>query len=151
MNAENPNKNQSKPRSEARENGRRAENVGKARRKKKQMKDMFEYLLGLDVTDAKLKAKMSEMGIDDEQMTYNAMVCYSMIRAACEGSVKAATFIRDTTGQKPQDNVKIEGTVESKLRVPQNISKLTTEELRAIAGITVPECTETTEYAEEHE
>ena len=115
------------------------------------MKDMFEYLLGLDVTDAELKKKMSEMGIDDEQMTYNAMVCYSMIRAACAGSVKAATFIRDTTGQKPQDNVKIEGTVESKLRVPQNISKLTTEELRAIAGITVPECTETTEYAEEHE
>lgn len=80
-----------------------------------------------------------------------SMVCYSMLRMACAGSVKAATFIRDTTGQKPQDNVKIEGTVESRLRVPQNISKLTTEELRAIAGITVPECTETTEYAEEHE
>ncbi len=151
MNAENLTKINRSP-SEARENGSKGgKQSGKARRKKKQMKDMFEYLLGLDVTDAKLKAKMSEMGIDDEQMTYNAMVCYSMIRAACEGSVKAATFIRDTTGQKPQDNVKIEGTVESKLRVPQNISKLTTEELRAIAGITVPECTETTEYAEEHE
>ena len=150
MNAENLTKINRSP-SEARENGSKGgKQSGKARRKKKQMKDMFEYLLGLDVTDAELKKKMSEMGIDDEQMTYNAMVCYSMIRAACAGNVKAATFIRDTTGQ-PQDNVKIEGTVESKLRVPQNISKLTTEELRAIAGITVPECTETTEYAEEHE
>lgn len=151
MNAENLRKTQRSP-SEARENGSKGgKQSGKARRKKKQMKDMFEYLLSLDVTDDELKKKMSEMGIDDEQMTYNAMVCYSMIRAACSGSVKAAEFIRDTTGQKPQDNVKIEGTVESKLRVPQNISKLTTEELRAIAGITVPECTETTEYAEEHE
>ena len=151
MNAENLTKINRSP-SEARENGSKGgKQSGKARRKKKQMKDMFEYLLGLDVTDAELKKKMSEMGIDDEQMTYNAMVCYSMIRAACAGNVKAATFIRDTTRQKPQENVKIEGTVESKLRVPQNISKLTTEELRAIAGITVPECTETTEYAEEHE
>ena len=151
MNAENLTKINRSP-SAARENGSKGgKQSGKARRKKKQMKDMFEYLLGLDVTDAELKKKMSEMGIDDGQMTYNAMVCYSMLRMACAGSVKAATFIRDTTGQKPQDNVKIEGTVESRLRVPQNISKLTTEELRAIAGITVPECTETTEYAEEHE
>ena len=89
---------------EATKNGSKGgKQSGKARRKKKQMKDMFEYLLGLDVTDDELKKKMSEMGIDDEQMTYNAMVCYSMIRAACAGSVKAATFIRDTTGQKPAE------------------------------------------------
>ncbi|MFQ9737914.1 MAG: hypothetical protein ACLR06_09405 [Christensenellaceae bacterium] len=112
MNAENLTKINRSP-SEARENGSKGgKQSGKARRKKKQMKDMFEYLLGLDVTDAELKKKMSEMGIDDGQMTYNAMVCYSMLRMACAGSVKAATFIRDTTGQKPQDNVKIEGTVE---------------------------------------
>ena len=152
MNAENLTKINRSP-SEARENGSKGgKQSGKARRKKKQMKDMFEYLLGLDVTDAKLKAKMSEMGIDDEQMTYNAMVCYSMIRAACEGSVKAATFIRDTTGQKPQDNVKIEGHGGIEAASAAEYLKLTTEELRAIAGITVfPECTETTEYAEEHE
>ena len=80
MNAENLTKINRSP-SEARENGSKGgKQSGKARRKKKQMKDMFEYLLGLDVTDAELKKKMSEMGIDDGQMTYNAMVCYSMLR-----------------------------------------------------------------------
>ncbi len=128
---------------EATKNGAKGgKQSGKSRRKKKQMKDMFEYLLSLEVTDEKLKKKMSDMGIDDEQMTYNAMVCYSMIRAACSENVKAAEFIRDTTGQKPQDKVKVEGTMESKLRVPASISKLTTEELRALAGIQVPEGTE---------
>ena len=42
---------------EATKNGSKGgKQSGKARRKKKQMKDMFEYLLGLDVTVAKLKA-----------------------------------------------------------------------------------------------
>ena len=68
MNAENLTKINRSP-SEARENGSKGgKQSGKARRKKKQMKDMFEYLLGLDVTDAELKKKMSEMGIDDGQM-----------------------------------------------------------------------------------
>ena len=139
MNAENLTKIQRSP-SEARENGAKGgKQSGKSRRKKKQMKDMFEYLLSLDVTDAELKKKMSEMGIDDEQMTYNAMVCYSMIRAACSGSVKAAEFIRDTTGQKPQDRLKVEGTMDSKIRIPWSISKLTVEELRELAGAHIPD------------
>lgn len=139
MNAENLTKIQRSP-SEARENGAKGgKQSGKSRRKKKQMKDMFEYLLSLDVTDAELKKKMSEMGIDDEQMTYNAMVCYSMIQAACSGSVKAAEFIRDTTGQKPQDRLKVEGTMDSKIRIPSSISKLTVEELRELAGAHIPD------------
>lgn len=139
MNAENLTKIQRSP-SEARENGAKGgKQSGKSRRKKKQMKDMFEYLLSLDVTDAELKKKMSEMGIDDEQMTYNAMVCYSMIRAACSGSVKAAEFIRDMTGQKPQDRLKVEGTMDSKIRIPSSISKLTVEELRELAGAHIPD------------
>ena len=149
MNAKNLTKIQRSP-SEARENGAKGGiESGKARRKKKQMSKMFEYLLALDVTDEDLKKKMAEMGIEDEQMTYNAMVCYSMIRAACSGSVKAAEFIRDTTGQKLSDNVKIEGTMESKMRVPTNISKLTTEELRAIAGIELSEKNDSMEWERE--
>lgn len=89
---------------EAREKG---QNGGKAsvksRRKKKQMSEMLKYILALDVTDEKVKKKMGEMGIEEEQMTYNALMCYAMVGAATKGNVKAAVFVRDTIGEKPKE------------------------------------------------
>ena len=70
------------------------------------------------------------------------------VDAASRGvAVKAIDTAAKLLGYNAPQKMEVSGTIQ----VPENIAELTTEELRAIAGITVPECTETTEYAEEHE
>ena len=131
---------------EATRNGKKGgEASGKARRKKKQMKDMFEYILQLDVTDEKLRKQMEEMGIADEQMTINALTCYAMVRKAVEGDTKAAEFIATMTGQKPQEKFKVEGTVDRPITIPKALQNATMEELRALGALNI-KIADTTEY-----
>lgn len=131
---------------EATRNGKKGgEASGKARRKKKQMKDMFEYILQLDVTDEKLRKQMEEMGIADEQMTINALTCYAMVRKAIEGDPKAAEFIATMTGQKPQNKLEVKGTVDRPITVPKALQNATLEELRAFGVLNV-QVADTTEY-----
>lgn len=131
---------------EATRNGKKGgEASGKARRKKKQMKDMFEYILQLDVTDEKLRKQMKEMGIADEQMTINALTCYAMVRKAVEGDTKAAEFIATMTGQKPQEKFKVEGTVDRPITIPKALQNATMEELRDLGALNI-KIADTTEY-----
>ena len=131
---------------EATRNGKKGgEASGKARRKKKQMKDMFEYILQLDVTDEKLRKQMEEMGIADEQMTINALTCYAMVRKAVEGDTKAAEFIATMTGQKPQEKFKVEGTVDRPITIPKALQNATMEELRDLGALNI-KIADTTEY-----
>lgn len=131
---------------EATRNGKKGgEASGKARRKKKQMKDMFEYILQLDVTDKELRKQMEEMGIADEQMTINALTCYAMVRKAVEGDTKAAEFIATMTGQKPQEKFKVEGTVDRPITIPKALQNATMEELRDLGALNI-KIADTTEY-----
>lgn len=131
---------------EATRNGKKGGQAsGKARRKKKQMKDMFEYILQLDVTDEELRMQMKEMGISDEQMTINALTCYAMVRKAIAGDTKAAEFIATMTGQKPQDKLEVKGTVDRPITVPKVLQNATLEELRAFGVLNV-QVADTTEY-----
>lgn len=131
---------------EATRNGKKGGQAsGKARRKKKQMKDMFEYILQLDVTDEKQRKQMEEMGIADEQMTINALTCYAMVRKAVEGDTKAAGFIATMTGQKPQEKFKVEGTVDRPITIPKALQNATMEELRNLGALNI-KIADTTEY-----
>lgn len=131
---------------EATRNGKKGGQAsGKARRKKKQMKDMFEYILQLDVTDEKLRKQMEEMGIADEQMTINALTCYAMVRKAIEGDTKAAEFIATMTEQKPQEKFKVEGTVDRPITIPKALQNATMEELRDLGALNI-KIADTTEY-----
>lgn len=132
---------------EATRNGKKGgEASGKARRKKKQMKDMFEYILQLEVKDTELQAKMRDMGIADEQMTMNALTCYAMVRKAIDGDTKAADFIATMTGQKPQDKIDLNATVENKVVVPKWLQNSSTAELRNIGIVGSVKVADTTEY-----
>lgn len=131
---------------EATRNGKKGgEASGKARRKKKQMKDMLDYILQLNVTDDKLREDMKKMGIDEEQMTINALTCYAMVRKAIDGDTKAAEFIAVMTGQKPQDKLKVEGTVERQITIPKALQNATLEELREVGALSV-QIADITEY-----
>lgn len=68
---------------------------GEARRKKKTMREMLDYLLEKEVTNSKT----------GEKATTLEAVMTACIKKAIAGDIKAAEFIRDTIGQKPKDTV----------------------------------------------
>jgi len=86
---------------EARKNGSKGGNASvKSRREKKHLQDALQKLL----------KGQYEIGKDDNKNKlggYDA-VAQSMILEAIGGNVKAATFIRDTIGEKPVDVVDFE-------------------------------------------
>lgn len=83
-----------KSKTEARERGRAGGiKSGEAKRAKKTMKEMLDYLL-----DKQIKTNKGDMS------TLEAIMV-SMIAKASKGDVRATEFIRDTIGQKPSDKV----------------------------------------------
>lgn len=71
---------------------------GEARRAKKTMREMLKYLLEQDITN---KA--------GEKKTTLEAVMVAQLKQALKGDTKAATFIRDTIGEKPLDKQEITG------------------------------------------
>lgn len=71
---------------------------GKARKERKTMREMLNYLLSQDISDSK----------GNKKKTIEA-VLVGQIRQAIKGNTKAATFIRDTIGEKPIDKQEITG------------------------------------------
>lgn len=70
---------------------------GVARRKRKALRDELIELLSLVSTD------------DKEGRSEQAVMLVSMLRRAQTGDVSAATFIRDTIGERPSDKLNING------------------------------------------
>lgn len=93
--------------SEARERGKNGGiKSGKVRKQRKTLKEELLLLL----SEGQIQKKIS----------------LSLIQEALDGSTKAYEIIRDTIGEKPQDNVKISGELNNPFE------GLSTEELRKI-------------------
>ena len=69
---------------------------GEVRRNKKTMRDMLDYLLEKDITTKKGDISTLEA------------IMVSMIAKASKGDVRAAEFIRDTIGQKPDSTLNLD-------------------------------------------
>lgn len=77
---------------------------GEARRKKRSMEQATKVLLNLPLTNESMEEAMRNFGISDEDMTNQMAIIVSMWREAVQGNVRAAEFLRSTSGQDP-DNV----------------------------------------------
>lgn len=86
---------------EARERGRNGGIAsGKARRRKRAMRDAAKLLLDMPVKGDSISKALKAMGFDEKDLTNQVAMLVSMWKEAMEGSVSAATFLRDTAGQK---------------------------------------------------
>lgn len=86
-------------REEAQKNGRKGGIAsGEARRAKKTMKEMLDYLL-----EKKLPNKKGEM------VTYREAMLTAAIKKAIEGDIKASQFVRDTVGEMPITKTEVTG------------------------------------------
>lgn len=73
---------------------------------RKKMKENLELLLSLRLHNRSLKASLREMGIENPDNQMGIML--NMINQALKDnkeSVAAATFVRDTSDQKPKDTL----------------------------------------------
>lgn len=87
-------------REEAKKNGRKGGIAsGEARRAKKTMKEMLDYLLEKEIENSRT----------GEQVTYREAILTSCIKKAIKGDVKAAQFIRDTAGEAPITKTELSG------------------------------------------
>lgn len=86
--------------SEAREKGKIGGiKSGEARRAKKTMKEMLDYLLSKEIENKK-----------GEKATTQEAISVSLIKQALNGNVKAFEVIRDTIGEKPTEKQEITNT-----------------------------------------
>ena len=72
---------------------------GAARRKKRDMRKAAEMLLNMPVSNKQstMKATLTALGIDEEDMDYSMGVMAAMLVQAANGNVNAAKFLRDST------------------------------------------------------
>lgn len=95
--------------SEVRENGRKGGIAsGKVRRKKRDMREAAKVLLDTEVKNPRLRRKMKDNGLDDDDLTNQMAVLLSMFMSAVNGNVRAAEFLRDTAGYNPSEMLKQE-------------------------------------------
>lgn len=88
---------------------------GEARRRKRNMKKTLEMLATLpfeikDKSGNSIKAQLKAMGINEDDIDYEMAMNYSLFLTAIKGGknqVSAATFIRDTLGEKPKETIEI--------------------------------------------
>lgn len=109
------------------------EKSGKVRREKKLMKDQMKLLLSLpfpdnlkDKSGRSIKETYKQMGIDVDNLDNQMAMMIGLWNKAIKGDIQAITFFRDTMGEKPEENININGEVNNPFK------GLTTEELKKL-------------------
>lgn len=101
---------------------------GKARqeqvKQRKSMKESLNTLLSMELSREKAE-EISGESLEDG-MTMQEALMIRAIKTATEGNVKALEFIRDTSGNKPKEEIAIDGNVimtEADRRLLDNLSR----------------------------
>lgn len=107
-------------REEASKNGRKGGKAsGEARRRKRDMKERLEILLSMPITKGKETDvdKIKGFGeLKGKNITVEDAILVAMIQKALKGDVSASNFIRDTSGQKVAEKVKINTNIDESVR-----------------------------------
>lgn len=97
-----------------------------SRKRKRVLKENLEILMSLPIKDKKARKVMKFLGIDDEDLTNDMAACVAMFQETLKGNVQAYKEIRDMLDGKPQENVKVEGNINT----TNPLEGLSTEEIR---------------------
>ena len=84
---------------------------GKAKREKKALKETLEELLAMPIKDGKsddIEKIKSIAGIKGKNITMQEAIMVAMLNKAAKGDVRAAEYVRDTIGQKPDNKMNID-------------------------------------------
>lgn len=93
---------------EARELGRRGGLAsGRARRERKDMRETFRDMLDMPLRPGSTSDARTLDGLKGKNVTVGQAIALQMMRAAMDGDVRAAEFVRDTSGQRPTQQVEV--------------------------------------------
>lgn len=113
LNPQNLVKNEDRTPEERRRNARKAGKASaEARRRKRDMRETFRDLLDMPLKEGDLDEVTALAGANRKNVTVGEAIALVMAFKAVKGDVKAAEFVRDTSGQKPGTQVQV--TTESK-------------------------------------
>ena len=74
---------------------------GKARRRKRSMKEAAQLILNLPAKENQRKL-LKSYGIEEKDCTNLMVIMAKAIQMASDGNLKAAEFVRDTLGENPK-------------------------------------------------
>ncbi len=104
--------------SERRELAKKAgEASGEARRKKKALRELMQTALQMEEQNEAYRGQMVKAGWSGEDMSQMAVITQGLIQRAKTGDVQAYNAIRDIIGEKPVDETKMTGTLDTKLEI----------------------------------
>lgn len=104
---------------------------GKARRRKKLIKEQLELLLSLPLKDENAKMKLKQMGIDADNLDNQMAMVISIWNKALKGDVQAFNSIRDSVGEKPKEVIENHNYTKEEL---EKYKMLSIAELKKLAG-----------------
>lgn len=84
---------------------------GENAKKKREMRQVIEILLSMPLEDKKtedLEKIASFKGLANKNLTVNDAIIVKQVQKALKGDLNALTFLRDTSGQKPKDDVNLD-------------------------------------------
>ena len=98
-----------------------ASNGGKksaaVRRRKKLLRESLEYVINdMELPEA-LKAMLKKEGVQEEDYSHALVMARSMVAEAEKGNVSAFLAVRDSVGEKPVDEKKISGAVDTNVTI----------------------------------
>lgn len=106
---------------------------GEAKRRKKAMRESLNALLTMPLQSGKfadLDSIKNFAALKGKNITVEQAMLVAQIQKALRGDTAALQFLRDTSGQKPEDNVNMTATV-----TENPYDQLSVEELRALANV----------------
>lgn len=104
---------------------------GKARRKKKLIKEQLELLLSLPLKDENAKRKLEQLGIDTDNIDNQMAMIIAIWNKALKGDTQAFNSIRDSVGEKPKEVIENHNYTKEEL---EKYKMLSIEELKRLAG-----------------
>jgi hypothetical protein len=79
----------------------------KARRERKAMREMLSDVLDMPLGPGRLNSVHNLEDMEDGNITVSEGIALAMVKKALNGDVAAATFVRDSSGNKPADTSSI--------------------------------------------
>lgn len=77
-------------------------------KERKRAREIAQAILASDMTDTQVNRILGkDKGMTGGDVSAYAVMMAKMVLQACKGDSKAATFMRDTAGDKPDDNMNV--------------------------------------------
>lgn len=89
---------------------------GEARRAKKSLRELVEIFGALGVNE-NTRNTMKELGVPEELMTRKMQPVIALFNKANKGDVSAFNAIRDIIGEKPVDETKLTGLIDTSIQI----------------------------------